>query len=214
MQTLNWYIRRLQSMSAAEIAWRVGSLGRDWVDRVRIPLGWIPAIERAQAGDSVADVPRGFQLDRSPDGYAAADAEGQWLNELLSKADAISAGRLTWFDHRDRSLGDPIDWHRDHRADLQTERHLIQRIDYRDYSRNGDCKEVWEPNRHHQCAQRDPEEVGVALHRRLAAVVYWPAPGDPGARRAADGRRCHTARFRTAGAGCGAACWRAGLSMA
>ena len=99
---------------------------------------------RAGPGFRVCDVEAGECASRwGGDG-------GRWVDRLLGQADRVAAGRLSYFDLVDCDLGSPIDWHRDHRAQVAAPRRYAPSIDYRDFGQTGDCKQVWEPNRHHQ----------------------------------------------------------------
>ncbi len=171
MQSLSWYVRRIKGMSPAEIAWRVGGLSRDWVDRGRFTLGIYPKISHSDAGESVNEINRGFSLHRNSTDFAHADNDGTWLSELLGNATAITDGKLTYFNRSKEFLGDPIDWHKDHNANISSSRSLIQRVDYRDFSVNGDCKQVWEPNRHHQFVVLARAYVASGDERFAKAVV-------------------------------------------
>ena len=155
MQSIAWYYSRLTSMSPAEIAWRLKGPVRDVCDRVL--LGWRRRPrELAEVVSGNGDGRCGLDLASVAGGeWASIDATGagfeeSWRGELLACADAIAAGRLSFFDLEDRYLGDPIDWHRDHKRDRPTPRGFAAKIDYRDVEEAGDCKYVWEPNRHHQ----------------------------------------------------------------
>src|SRR5690606_19793650 len=74
----------------------------------------------------------------------------KWMPRLLEKADAVVANRLSYFDLEGQHHGDPFDWHRDFSAGKSSPVLHVTRTNYRDFSRFGDCKLVWEPNRHHQ----------------------------------------------------------------
>ena len=151
MQTVSWYVKRLQAMSADEIVWRARSAVRDLSDRCRIPLNLHPSVKLriAQARGSDAHqlclvAPGAWE--RLVDGHPAA----LWRERLLMRADRIAAHHLSWFDLEDIDLGNPIDWNREYAARRATPKGLSTTIDYRDYSVTGDAKVAWEPNRHHQ----------------------------------------------------------------
>jgi len=76
--------------------------------------------------------------------------EGQWYDSLLVRAERIAEHRLDFFDLKDKYLGDPIIWNRDHKRGQDTPMTYSASLDYRDVNVAGDCKFVWEPNRHHQ----------------------------------------------------------------
>jgi hypothetical protein len=137
-------------MTPGEIVWRARTAVRDAGDRVRIPLGLIPAVDGSLL-DRCAD-PK-FRLTDVPvdDGRLSDQSrERGWRTQLLGRAERIRAHHLTFFDIVDRHLGDPVRWNHDHERDVATPLWLSQSIDYRDYAVTGDCKVVWEPSRHHQ----------------------------------------------------------------
>lgn len=152
MQPINWYINRLKTMSPSEIAWRISSLFRDYTDRVRIPLRLYPGIEQIKDTDTEAIKP-GFQMPTIHLGAwadnSATTQEKVWLAALLSAADEIIAHRFSYFNLNNFNHGTPIDWHRDHASNKPAPLRLSNTIDYRDFHETGDCKFVWEPNRHH-----------------------------------------------------------------
>ena len=154
MQTLSWYIARLSAMSPREIAWRMRTSLRTQVDYVvaplrrrRQPLNAFLNDPRSQLEPAfrVCDIETGAWV-----GSQASAIEQQWAAQLVERATAIAAGRLNYFDQVDRSLGTPIDWNRDHKHNIATPQKFAPAIDYRDFDVTGDCKLVWEPNRHHQ----------------------------------------------------------------
>lgn len=151
MQSPIWYVRRLRSMSGSELAWRVGSAARDLGDRVRFPLGAYPSLQEAVASSS-ADKP-GFRVcDMQPGewvrGSLHAD-EQRWYSALMDEAEQLLAHRFSFFDLDQQFLGNPIQWNRDHSAGIDAPLRFAPGVDYRDMKANGDCKLVWEPNRHH-----------------------------------------------------------------
>ncbi|UCD51800.1 MAG: alginate lyase family protein [Phycisphaerales bacterium] len=83
--------------------------------------------------------------------------EKDWLGiddasyeSLLRRATQIAENSLSFFDLKDAHLGDPIVWNRDHKRGQDTPLAVSSTVDYRDVAEAGDCKFVWEPNRHHQ----------------------------------------------------------------
>ena len=151
MQPLAWYVKRLQRMSAGEIAWRVQSACGNLKDlydlrRGRLPLG--PLTEPPRESAAIAPhvwtaVPPGAWAAAAPD-----SAEARWAAALRRAANPIVAHRFTFFNLTDRHFGDPIDWNRDHGSGRAAPLAFSASIDYRDFERTGDCKFVWEPNRH------------------------------------------------------------------
>ena len=153
MQPIAWYIRRLRSMSTGEVAWRIRSLVRDRFDRYRFGLGMYPSAQAAGLGGNDADWPMGFRVSDVKPGEWLQDKvledEHRWQADLVVRAEKILQHHLSFFDLEDCFLGDPIDWNRDHSAHRQCPTTHAMAIDYRDFSQVGDCKLVWEPNRHH-----------------------------------------------------------------
>lgn len=152
MQSPSWYFQRLKSMAPAEILWRIQGKWSDWGDAYRITHGIIPLLDEAipqtnrvswQPPFRVSDLKVG---DWTRD-YAAQD-EQTWCAALIDKADRISAHKLSYFHLRDHDHGQPIQWNKDHGSNIAAPIRLAQKIDYRDFSKAGDCKLVWEPNRH------------------------------------------------------------------
>ena len=148
MQSPSWYIHRLMSMSAGEIAWRVRSSARDLVDRPRFALGLVPS---EKSSGATTEFSPAFRLSDVAIGAWTSSAEKQaWLSSLRAEADDILAHRLTFFDLERKDFGDPIQWNRDISAGIDSSMGFAPGVDYRDFARNGDCKLVWEPSRHHQ----------------------------------------------------------------
>lgn len=147
MQSLTWYVRRLRSMSAGEMAWRLRAKLRDELDRGRVKLSVLPRAP-AERGNGEP----GFRVsDVAPGEWSTAvEPERSWLRRLCAQADTIAAHRLTFLGLDARHLGDPIDWNRDHESGRPAPLVFAPTIDYRDHRVTGDAKLVWEPSRHHQ----------------------------------------------------------------
>ena len=45
MQSITWYIKRIQMMSLSEITWRVTSLSDAWIERARVQFNLVPKLE-------------------------------------------------------------------------------------------------------------------------------------------------------------------------
>ncbi len=153
MQTLDWYYRRVRVMTAGEIAWRMQSSVRDRADRflvcrrqrLRKPSAILNG-NGSDVGHGVCDGAVGFGKDNKKGGRE----EGEWYDSLMAKAEQIAEHRLDFFDLQGKHLGDPIIWNRDHKRGQDTPMIFSAALDYRDVNEAGDCKFVWEPNRHHQ----------------------------------------------------------------
>ncbi len=156
MQTLTWYVQRLKTMSPGEIAWRVKSAVRDLGDRYRIAFGAYPSFNGNGVHADTGRIATGFRVSDvglgAWSGPHASDDERAWGERLLGRADLIVKHRLSFFNLRDHDLGDPIDWNRDHGSGRRAPLDFAPSIDYRDIAVTGDCKFVWEPNRHHHLA--------------------------------------------------------------
>ena len=165
-------MKRLQAMSADEIAWRARSSVRDLLDRYRVRLKMYPSVTASsRAGRAAASVrrwcpvPVGAWLTLEPDDPAAL-----WRARLLERADRILEHRLSWFDLHDVDLGDPIDWNREYACRRPTPTGFSSSIDYRDYTVTGDAKVVWEPNRHHHLVVLGRAYRATARTQYAAAV--------------------------------------------
>lgn len=149
MQSIRWYVGRLKAMSMSEILWRIKAELMSVEERARVSSGLIPGmtIDKAalSTGFAVSGVQKGAWQSSAPE-----SDEVKWLQSLRNKADNIIAHKLDFFDLKQHHLGDPINWHYDHSAGIQSPVIYSKKIDYRDFKNSGDCKLVWEPNRHHQ----------------------------------------------------------------
>lgn len=150
MQSLTWYIKRLQTMSLGELARRTKFLMRDQADRYRIALNLYPSNKSkhpldVQPGFRVSDIEVGEWVSTG-----ANDQEIGWLKAVVARADEILDHRFSFFNLKDCYLGDPIDWNKDHESGKQAPLRFAPSVNYRDFQVTGDAKVVWEPNRHHQ----------------------------------------------------------------
>ncbi len=76
MQTLNWYLNRIRSMSPGEVLWRARSLVRDRLDR------WL--VDGRQRARDLAVVASGNGAMWAP-GFRVVDmALGQWVGYFAS----------------------------------------------------------------------------------------------------------------------------------
>jgi hypothetical protein len=157
MQKLDWYYKRFKAMPAGEVAWRIRSSLRDRADRVLVGHRQKPRKPAAFLNvDGRVSVPE-FRLSDTAAGMqerlkeADADIVDKKAHDtLMARADKIANHRLDFFDQNDRFLGAPIVWNRDHKREQDTPMVYCSKLDYRDVEEAGDCKFVWEPNRHHQ----------------------------------------------------------------
>ena len=155
MQKFSWYIRRLKAMPPSEIAWRMWSSPRDCDDRVLVKRRQrLRPLSAILNGDGSGMGP-GFRVSALAVGdqsWLKADKgiEQEWYESLLARAQRIAWHRFDFFDLKDKYLGNPIVWNRDHKREQDTLMIFSPSLDYRDVNKAGDCKFVWEPNRHHQ----------------------------------------------------------------
>lgn len=145
VQSLGWYRNRLLSMSSGEIAWRISNIVRDRVDQVLLPtrrrqLAMVAA-ERSDAGGALdpvlIDAGHAARHDGAPAGALARDVQDIMLH------------RVRLFGARPVDVGTPIRWNYEHNQRIETPTGYAGNIDYRDLAVTGDCKWVWELNRHH-----------------------------------------------------------------
>jgi hypothetical protein len=168
-------------MSRHEIAWRIRGAVQVVVDRPRFALRLYPGQSRALPGNDAKFEP-GFRVTDVEVGEwsrpTAADDERQWCRLLVERANMIAAHRLSFFDLNEIDLGDPIDWNRDHSAGIAAPTRYAALIDYRDFRVTGDCKLVWEPNRHHQLvvlgrAYRATGDLRYAHEMKAQLMSWW-----------------------------------------
>ena len=179
MQSLAWYVRRIAAMSPGEVAWRVCSSARERIDRWLLPgrrrcrplaclLGTAGDCDGCGAASGLP------VLGLSTSGIAGDDGKTGGPPQLsvparaglLEKAEKVAAGKLSYFDQVDLAHGYPVNWHRDHKSGRCGPRVFAGDIDYRDFRVAGDCKFVWEPNRHHQL-------VVLARAYRISGEIHY-----------------------------------------
>ena len=177
MQSLNWYYQRLRAMTPSEVMWRTRCAARDTVDR---HLHGFRARKALRQISTNGDVLRstGFSVSKMPDSAILRDEVGEvaseWIDRLRTRADRIAVNRLDIFDLKDHDFGDRIDWNRDPKSGKAAPMKYAPLVDYRDFNLAGDCKLVWEPNRHHQLVVlgRAYQATGDTKYAE-AAVRQW-----------------------------------------
>lgn len=156
MQSPAWYFQRLKSMSPGEILWRIRGKYVEWIDACRITLGSYPSLDEVMAESDRSDWQSPFRVsDLKVGRWLEADAapdEQRWCAGLISRAERIAENKLSYFHLDEHDHGHPIQWNKDHGSNKAAPLRLAQKIDYRDFSEAGDCKLVWEPNRHQHLA--------------------------------------------------------------
>ena len=141
-------------MPPQEAGWRIRTVLRNLLDAClsplrRRPLSLARVVQRT-GGDDEDLVLATSDSALAGRAAVAAPAGDVWACNLRARADEIAAHRLSFFDLENCDLGDPIDWNRDHKNGKAAPMRFAPWIDYRDFNVTGDCKFVWEPNRHHQ----------------------------------------------------------------
>jgi hypothetical protein len=152
MPSLIWYLSRLQTMSAGELAWRAVSGLRDIELSGRLALRLEPKPRARNLGAAGASAEPRFRVcDVRVGEWALTESDGEkaWRDGLVTHADRAARHRLSFFGLRNVDLGDPIDWNRDHESGKGAPLRLAPLVDYRDHRVAGDAKLVWEPNRHY-----------------------------------------------------------------
>lgn len=170
MQSLSWYFNRLKGMSNEEIIWRVKQLWNAQVDQMSVITGLIPkATFVAEYAEDSSFTP-GFRVSQVPVGCwvdaGSSAQQAQWLERLRVEADELVAGKLSYFDLKNVDLGNPIDWHIDRASGKAAAVNHINFVNYRDFSKVGDCKLVWEPNRHHHLV------ILARAYRATGEMIY------------------------------------------
>lgn len=144
MQSLTWYMKRLFAMSPDEIVWRVRGVARDWTDR-----HFLASHARRAVGAFDPPPASGPRENRLYCGSSSWMMPA-WRDDLLRRADQVITGRLRIFDFETAPTNEGFDWNRDPKHDVAAPLRFAPSIDYRDFREVGDCKFVWEPNRHLQ----------------------------------------------------------------
>jgi len=146
MQTFSWYVKRLKTMSPKEILWRLTSLSAAFIEHTRVKTHCVAKETFVSNYQPETTFTPPFHVFIGE----VNEFNPRWLPKLREKADNILSHKLSYFDLKDHDLETPINWHKDHATGQLSSRAPILSVNYRDIAINGDCKLVWEPNRHHQ----------------------------------------------------------------
>jgi len=171
MQSWQWYLNRLRSMTPAEIGWRVRNAARDRLDRVM--LGQHQRRIAARAAELVGIDLRdaGYRPGKHLPRQTNALMPAEWAERLVQEADAILSHQIRLFGTEPTDVGDPIRWNYEHRKEAATPTDFIGQVDYRDYAQVGDCKWVWELSRHHHLVVLGRAYAVTGDNRYAAEVV-------------------------------------------
>ncbi|HXN15517.1 MAG TPA: heparinase II/III family protein, partial [Usitatibacter sp.] len=130
-ERLTWRLNRLRCMSAAEIGHRVVKAAAIQAER----WGWarlrVPESDLSRAAAPWIDL----EARVDPAAYRAA-------------AERLISGHIDVFALEGIALGSPPPWNRDPKTGIEAPLDFGKQLDYRDASRVGDIKYLWEPNRH------------------------------------------------------------------
>lgn len=169
MQSLSWYVARLQRMSPAEVAYRAGKLIRRHLPTGRAPAPTAP----------VAALPDSARLLATP--VTAADVDSA---AIRTAAGDLTRGRLQLFDLKSYEAGEEPDWNRDPLTGTRAPNKPAWRIDYRDPDVVGNIKYLWEPSRHlhfvtlaQAIRLQDDEAAAEALNVHLRTWLDQCPPG-------------------------------------
>lgn len=151
MQSFSWYLQRIKAMSASEVLWRLQGKYIDIIDRYKIQNSIFPSLGDLLTNDARQEWEPKFRLSDIGVGEwinSENSDEILWCKGLTTSADQIVEHKLSYFHLDEHHHGNPIQWNKDHGNNITAPIHLAQKVDYRDFNETGDCKLVWEPNRH------------------------------------------------------------------
>lgn len=166
--SLVWKLRRLMAMSPGEVAYRAGQGFRGKLEKTR--LGAISSTPPesllcdafrlpADSGEPFdkrllehlrkRESPRFFFDFRERDAIAALFRERypNGVEATRETAESLLGRRFALFG-REISLGEPIDWSKDHLTGRSWPKKYAREIDIRDTETVGGIKYAWEPSRH------------------------------------------------------------------
>ncbi len=144
-------------MSPEEIGWRLKGVATRCTDRVIAP--WRESrrtFDHLVAQRTFTPTNALFAFDSepsaNPEHFASLLTEAQRAR-LIEQADRLLRGHFAFFDIDDLhvgglDVGGQFDWNFDYSAKKRAPLCKASAIDYRDFEVAGDCKLVWEPNRH------------------------------------------------------------------
>lgn len=151
-------LRRIASMSLAELGCRGRQQGSKWIERIRTAsLPHDPQSELMRHAPMLAEGHAALQaLQRTFDdrffagasGTASSAFDSQHIAGVIREADAILTGHFDLLGYSALTFGEPIDWHLDPVWKVRSPLTHWSQIDALDPSMVGDSKVVWELNRH------------------------------------------------------------------
>ncbi|HWL94639.1 MAG TPA: alginate lyase family protein [Phycisphaerae bacterium] len=150
MQTVSWYWQRLASMSSGEILWRLGGAAQNTVDALLVNIRGSASGSRdvgASAGREILGCAAALGNHWADSPLAFADLIDS--ERLKERARAIVGGEYLLLGEEPISIGHAVNWNFEYRSRVAAPTRFSGSIDYRDVKTTGDCKWIWELNRHH-----------------------------------------------------------------
>ena len=129
--SIAWKLNRVRCMTVAEIAHRIAKAATLRVERLGLRRLEVPAADLAYTPHAWIDAGAHVQAERY---VIAAERSARGVFDVFA-LDGIELGR-------------PPRWNRDPRTGIEAPLSFGKLLDYRDPRRVGDCKYLWEPNRH------------------------------------------------------------------
>ncbi len=139
MSSLAWYFYRLQKMDLQEVLWRIQSKLDSKRHARKVANNWRPVPQLALNKQLTSHY---FDDEQHLKGFKAL-----WQESLITSCAPLLHGQFEYFG-RLNALNSEYLWHFDVHSQVVAPLKPIQQIDYRESKVSGDCKEVWEANRH------------------------------------------------------------------
>ena len=139
-------LERLSRMGFLEIAGRSRHEATKWLERIGIAGRGAPTVRDPARAVAAARFFEGAASAATPD--LLTERAPASCRRTLAQADGVVRGRFELLGYRDLFFGDPIDWHFDPNSGQRAPRVHWSRLDALQPIAGGDCKLVWELNRH------------------------------------------------------------------
>ncbi len=138
MKKLNWLVNRLRQMSFAEVVYRIRRAIEQKVEKKKILRGWQPLPQSRVESKAVL--------------FGTGDALiAQWQCDYaldIERLNAYLSGKIDFFGHDFLDIGIPVSWHTDPVTGITSPLEFGKSLDYRDDSKVGNIKFIWELGRH------------------------------------------------------------------
>jgi hypothetical protein len=133
LDALQWKLNRFRTMSPAEVLFRIRTALKNKAERLTATTAF--NVPPPREGNGIR------WIERKPPTLDDAQC-------VLSAARRLLNGRFDVFSMHGTDLGFPPNWLRDPRTGTLSPLSFGKTLDYRDESRVGDIKYLWEPSRH------------------------------------------------------------------